>query len=352
MPVMKDEKTGLWYCKFVYTDWTGKKRQKKKMGFRLQKEAKEYERQFLSKSSMSCDMRFRDFLELYMQDCKARFKPTTYANKEFLINSHVLPYFGDLPLNQITPVTVRNWQTMMISDPTHYSPTYLKTIHNQVSAIFNYACKFYKLAENPARMCGSMGKKKADAMLFWTVDEFKLFIEAVKDKPLSALMFSVLFWTGMRSGELMALTLNDFDFKSNTVSINKNFARHNNEDLILEPKTPKSKRVITLPPALAEEIQDYASRLVHYDPDERLFAVNKSHITREMIRGCKNSGVKKIRVHDLRHSHASLLIELGYSPLLISERLGHENIETTLETYSHLYPNKQEQVAEKLQSLY
>ena len=153
------------------------------------------------------------------------------------------------------------------------------------------------------------------------------------------------------SGELLALDLTDFNFEENTVSISKNYARHKNEDLILDPKTPKSKRVITLPPSLSAAIEDYSKRLVDYEPTERLFTLTKNHLRREMDRGCRLSGVKRIRIHDLRHSHASLLIELGFSPLLISERLGHENIETTLETYSHLYPNKQEQVSEKLEGL-
>ena len=352
MPTYKDEKTGFWYCKFVFTDWTGKRKQKKKMGFKLQKDAKEYERQFLSKTSASCDMLFSEFMELYMADCKARLKPTTYSGKEFLIKTHVLPYFGDKPLNEITAVHIRNWQTKLISDPSNYSETYLKTIHNQVSAIFNYACKFYKLPENPARQCGAMGKKKADSMKFWTIDEFKLFIEAVKNKPTSYAIFNLLFWSGMRSGEMLALTLNDFDLEANTVSITKNYARLNNEDLIMEPKTPRSKRIVTLPPMMSDVIRDYATRLVDYQPDDRLFAVTKHYLKREMDRGCKASGVKVIRIHDIRHSHASLLIELGFSPVLISERLGHENIETTLETYSHLYPNKQEQVADKLQSIF
>ncbi len=352
MPTYKDKKTGLWYCKFVFTDWTGKRVQKKKKGFKLQKEAKAYEAEFLSKSSASCDMLFSSLLELYLEDCKARLKPTTYTNKQFLIRAHVLPYFGNIPINKISATTIRQWQTTLISNPAGYSETYLKTIHNQVSAIFNFACKYYKLPENPARICGSMGRKNADCMLFWTMDEFKRFIEAVSDKIISTTIFNLLFCSGMRSGEMFALTLNDFDFNENTVSINKNYARLNNEDLILEPKTPKSKRKVALPPFLCDLVKSYAEQLVDYKPNERLFTVTKNYLKHEMDRGCKKSGVKVIRIHDLRHSHASLLIEMGFSPLLISERLGHEDIKTTLQTYSHLYPNKQGEVAERLQSFF
>lgn len=206
----------------------------------------------------------------------------------------------------------------------------MKTVNNQLSAIFNFAVKYYKLPSNPVRICGSIGKKNADSMQFWTVEEFNKFIAAVEDKPTSKVAFEILFWTGIRSGELLALTLNDFDFENQTLNINKNYARVGNQDLILESKTPKSKRIITLPSFLCELVQEYASKLYDYEPNERLFQVTKYYLHHEMDRGCKKSKVKKIRVHDLRHSHASLLIEMGFSPLLISERLGHENIETIL----------------------
>ena len=111
------------------------------------------------------------------------------------------------------------------------------------------------------------------------------------------------------------------------------------------------KRTITLPAEIMEMVKEYSSMLYDYKPTDRLFLTSKQSLTREMIRGCTASGVKRIRIHDLRHSHASLLIELGFAPLLISERLGHENIETTLNTYSHLYPNKHGEVAEILSKL-
>lgn len=188
-------------------------------------------------------------------------------------------------------------------------------------------------------------------MQFWTKEEFDQFIPHVSDKPMSKVIFYLFFYSGIREGELLALTLNDFDFDKNTVSITKNYARVNNQDIIQTPKTPKSKRTITLPAEIMEMVKEYGGMLYDYKPTDRLFPTQKSFLTREMVRGCKLSGVKKIRIHDLRHSHASLLIELGFAPLLISERLGHENVETTLNTYSHLYPNKHGEVAEILSNL-
>lgn len=351
MPTYKDEKTGLWYCKFVYKDWTGKSRQKKKMGFKLQREAKEWELDFLNKYSGTVDMKFRHFAEIYLADCKVRLKPTTYPGKENMFRKHIIPYFGEMKLNKITATMVRQWQNVMMSDPAHYKKTYLKSINNQLSALFNFACKYYGLTENPAKTCGSMGKSKADKMKFWTLDEFKAFEEAISDKVISKTIFNLLYWSGMRSGEMMALTLEDFDFEEQAVEINKNYARLDREDLILDPKTPKSKRTISLPTHVCDLVQEYASKLVDYQEGDRLFYVTKSFLYHEMKRGCFKSRTKLIRVHDIRHSHASLLIELGVSVLYISERLGHENIETTLEIYAHLYPHKNVQIMEQLNAL-
>lgn len=350
IPSYKNER-GSWSVKFYYTDWTGKRKQKKKEGFTTKKEANAFEIDFLNKCKNSVDITFANLAEHYMNDCKVHLKPTTIANKEHMITTKILPYFGNMCICDIDVSMVRKWQNTLISHESGYAQTYLKTVHNQLSAIFNFAVKYYKLPSNPAAACGSMGKKKADSMQFWTKAEFDRFIPCVSDKPLSKVVFYLFFYGGMREGELLALTLNDFDFKNNTVSITKNYVRLNGEELIQSPKTPKSKRIITLPVEIMKMVQEYSEKLYDYRPTDRLFATNKNALLREMERGCNLSGVKKIRIHDLRHSHASLLIELGVSPLLISERLGHENVETTLNTYSHLYPNKHGEVADTLSRL-
>jgi len=350
MPTYKDKTRGTWYVKFNYTDWTGSIKQKLKRGFKTQREAKAFEREFLEKSQANPNMSFNALYEIYMEDCKTRLKPTTYENKEYVIGLKVLPYFKNMPINSIEPATVRQWQNELIDHENNYSQTYLKTIHNQLSAIFNFAMKYYKLPSNPARICGSMGKKNADKLNFWTLDEFKGFIK-FSDNPMYTTIYQVLFWTGMRIGECLALTLDDFNFEDKTVSVNKNYARYKKQDLILTPKTKKSTRIITIPKFLCKIINDYVEKLYDYDSSERLFQTAKTTINNHMKRIIKRTEVKKIRVHDLRHSHASLLIEEGFSPLLISERLGHENIQTTLQTYAHLYPNKHSEVADRLDKL-
>lgn len=168
-------------------------------------------------------------------------------------------------------------------------------------------------------------------------------------KPEARMAFLLLYWTGMRIGELLALTYEDIDLEKRCITINKSYQRLNGKDMITPPKTPKSNRQISIPPFLAEELKEYCSMLYGITENERMFRFTKSFMEHEMVRGIKATGVRRIRLHDLRHSHASLLVEMGFQPLAIAERLGHEKIETTLNTYSHLYPNKQAELAEQLE---
>lgn len=187
-------------------------------------------------------------------------------------------------------------------------------------------------------------------MSFWTVEEFKQFIDCVMDKRQPYMAFMVLNWTGIRLGELLALTAADVDFEKRTISITKSYQCLGKKDVITPPETSKTKRVITIPEFLVADIKDYIDNLYGVGENDRMFPITKYFLEHEIKRGIKESGVKKIRIHDLRHSHASMLIELGFSPLEIADRLGHEKVETTLNTYSHLYPNKQAKLADRLDS--
>lgn len=348
MPVYKDNERGTWYAAFYYTDWTGEKKKKKKRGFKKRADALEFEREFLSKQSMSCDMSFKSLVELYYEDKSTRARKTTMNSKKTVIDKQIVPYFQDLAVNQIKATTVRKWQNQLLES--NYSPTYINYIHTQLSAIFNFAVQFYDLKENPARKAGSIGKKAADAMQFWTLEEFNQFIGSITDLALKT-AYTLLFYSGMRCGELLALTPNDFNLRDSTVSITKSFSRLDKEDIINEPKTPKSKRIVTLPKFVTELVTEYLQTLYGLDDTERIFPHTKYYLQNNIAKYATAAGVKKIRVHDIRHSHASLLIEMGINIILISERLGHEKIQTTLDTYSHLYPNKHEEVAEQLDML-
>lgn len=351
MTAYKDEKTGKWFAKFYYTNWQGIKKQKWKRGFATKKEALGFERDFLEKQSANPDMTFQNLYEIYMEDTAARLKQSTLLTKKAVLQTHILPFFGSKPINEIKASDVRRWQAKLMSSPNNYSQTYLKKINTELNSIINYAKRFYDLNTNPCGKAGTIGKAKAEEMDYWTYDEYIAFREGVKDKSLSYICFEVLYWTGMREGELLALSPADIDLDNKTISINRTYQRIEGKDVFTSPKTRKSKRKIPIPDFLCQELSDYIQSRYMPDADERLFPVTKSYLSHEMIRGCKNTDVKKIRIHDIRHSHASLLINQCCDALMLADRLGHEKVSTTLNTYSHLFPHKQQELVHSLESL-
>ena len=238
---------------------------------------------------------------MYCSDMGTRLREHTMRTKTYIVELKILPYFGNKRVNDITAADIRKWQNELIE--MGYSSTYLKTINNQLSAIFNYAVRYYDLKSNPCAKAGSMGKSKAEEMDFWTEEEFRKFIDSVMNKRLSYMAFMTLYWTGMRLGELLALNPKDVDLEKRTISITKSYQRLGKKDVITPPKTPKSKRVITIPEFLAADIKDYMDSLYDLQENDRLFPITKYYLEHEMQRGIKESGVKRIRVHDLRHPY-------------------------------------------------
>ena len=350
MRAEKDPKTGKWLIQYRYTDWQGIRKKSTKRGFATKREAEEWLRSFLQTQQADFNMNFEDFLKLYYEDMRPRLREHTMRTKKYIIDLKIMPYFAQKSINSITPADIRKWQNELMQQ--NYSQTYLRTINNQLTAIFNYAVKYYDLKSNPCKKAGSMGKNKAEEMLFWTKEEFSRFIDGVMNKQQSYVAFMTLFWTGMRLGELLALTPADIDFENKTINISKSYQRINGKDVISAPKTQKSNRIITAPDFLLADLKDYMSSVYCLESTDRLFPVTKHFIEHEMKRGIKNSGVKQIRVHDIRHSHCALLFEMGISPLEVADRLGHERVETTLNIYAHIYPNKQKKLSDKLEKIY
>lgn len=350
MGAEKDPKTGKWLIQYRYTDWQGRRRKSTKRGFLTKREAEEWLRSFLAVSQCNINMKFSDFLKLYYRDMEKRLREYTMRTKKYIMEMKILPYFGEKRVSEITPADVRQWQNILMQEG--YAETYLRTIHNQLAAVFNYGVKYYDLKSNPCTKAGCMGKANAEKMDFWTKQEFMGFIKATDYEPQSYMIFMLLYWTGMRIGEAFALTPNDIDIDSKVISISKSYQRIAKRDVITQPKTPKSKRKIKISGFLTKELKRYMESQGIHNKEERLFTITRYQLLCDMKKGIQASGVKNIRLHDFRHSHASLLVELGFSPLEIAERLGHEKIETTLNTYSHLYPGKQEKIAKRLEQEY
>jgi integrase len=350
MAVLKDGKTG-WRVVYRYVDFKGETKQTQKRGFKTQKAANNWEEEHIKKQKFDLGMTFGSFTEIYIADKEPRIRESTMRTKLHIIRTKFLPYFKDRRMVDIQPRDIIKWQNEMLRSTTSegkpLSPDYLRTLHAQLSAIFNHAVQYYELSSNPVRKAGIIGEKDAREMLFWTREEYNRFAEEMMDNPVMYYAFEVFYWTGCRCGELLALTPADWDFEKNMLRINKSYQRIDGRDVITDPKTPKSNRLISIPEFLAEEIQDYLKMHYGIQSNDRMFLLSKHSLHRALQSGAEAAGVKKIRVHDLRHS---LLFEMGYSAVAIAERVGHRSIDITYR-YAHMFPSVQKEMAVKLDQM-
>lgn len=356
MPAYKSERGNTWYVKFRYKNWKDEVKWVTKRGFKTKKDALQWEQSFKSQQAGNTEMTFQEFINVYTADRKPRLRESTWVMKENIINTKLIPYFGSKKLCEITASDVMRWQNELLQfrdaeTGKAYSTVYLKSVNNQLSAIFNHAVRFYKLTCNPARTAGNMGSEKGVKMNFWTEEDYSRFSEIMMDNPLAYYCFEVLYWCGIREGELLALTEEDFDFKLKELSITKTFQHLNGKDIITDPKTAKSKRKVVMPDFLCEEIQDYFNMNYLRAPDGRAFPITKSFLFRKIKAGADMAGLPRIRVHDLRHSHVSLLINMGFSAVAIADRMGHESIDITYR-YAHLFPSVQAKMANQLDQIH
>ncbi len=346
MSVVKDAKRGTWLAKVRYRDSLGERHETTKRGFATKGAARAWERDFLAAHEGSLDMPFDDFVARYKADVYPRLKATTIGTKDAIVAKHILPHFGATRVCDITSADIIRWENGLLEQG--FSGTYLRTVCNQLSAILNHAERHYGLRGNPMRAAGKVGAKKPEQeMRYWTQAEFERFAEAVEDKPASHCVFSVLFWLGLREGEALGLTPADVDLAAGVVHVRRNYQRIHSKDVLQTPKTPASVRDVLMPDAVRDELAEYLAAHPELGAGDRVFPYSKHWLWHEMQRGCAASGVDPIRIHDLRHSHVSMLINLGFPAAAIGARVGHSSTEIT-ENYSHLFPSTQAGLADAL----
>lgn len=349
MPSYKDKDAGTWYCKFYYIDYEGKRRQKWKGGFLLKRDADAFEAEFLSSAAFAPNMPFSAFLDLYRNDVDSRLRASTIQAREFKIKNLIIPHFGDKGVGEISALDVRRWQNELIERD--LSQNYIRVTHGVLSAVFNHAIKFYGLRTNPCTLAGLPVKpnEQAKQMRFWTFEEYNRVISEVKDlKARTAI--SLLYWSGMRKGELLALTWSALDLENRACDISKSYQRIRGKAVITPTKTGEQREIL-LPVVCVDQLKEYRAATYSPDPEAHVFPWEKRFIEQGIMDGASASGVKRIHVHGLRHSHASLLISQGSNIVLISKRLGHSKISTTLDTYSHFFPDDERKAVEDLDAL-
>lgn len=240
MPAYKND-AGRWYCAFYCQDWTGKRRKKKKESFATKREALEWERRYIEEQAGTPTMSFEALYGLYKKDCTCHLKKSTMISKFAMIDKHILPRFRQLCITEITPATVRAWQTEVLGKG--YSQSYCYSLHRQLSAILNFACRYYGLPTNPAARAGSIGCNEVH-QAFWTLDDFHRFAMTLTE-PAQIMLFYMLFWTGCRIGEVLALTWDDVD--GDSIHITKTLSYLHGSAYVRPPKTRESNRTVKLP---------------------------------------------------------------------------------------------------------
>lgn len=349
MPCYKDRQANTWYCKFYYTDYEGKRRQKWKGGFALKRDAEAYESGFLNSVAFTPSMPFGAFLDLYRNDVDGRLREHSIIAREYRIGNHIVDSFGDMKLNDIDALDIRRWQNELLEKGlANYT---LKGIQSTLSAVFNHAVKFYGLKTNPCKTAGILTStdETKEPMPFWTYEQYSAVIAEVDDLKAQTAI-ALLYWSGMRKGELLALRWNKIDFEAGTCEISQSYQRIGGEAVVTATKTG-DRRTILLPDVCLDQLSTYRNALYRPDPDDYVFDWEKRFIEKGIAEGAGRAGVKRIHVHGLRHSHASLLISLGANIVLISKRLGHAKVSTTLDTYSHFFPDDEKKTVMDLDDL-
>ena len=197
-------------------------------------------------------MKFEDFVEMYFDDISPKLKLNTLMTKKTVISKKITPYFKGKPMNEIKACDIVKWQNEMMEFVNEkgkpYSKKSLQGMQSQLSAIFNHAVRLYELDKNPVRIAGPIGgESEVKEMQIWTTEEYKKFSEAISDKPQAFYAFEVLYWTGIRLGELLALTVSDFDFKKQTMRIDKSLQNIKGKVYVTTPKTVMSNRTVKIP---------------------------------------------------------------------------------------------------------
>lgn len=362
MPSYNQRESGLWNVRFRVIE-DGRVVNKRLSGYKTRKAAQKayvdfmanYAPQTISNNIEVEEMKFIDLYNYYLVYAKNRVKESTFYDIKNVYYKHIDCYFGNKYITEITKRDILNWQAKL--DNQGYSYKYKSKIRGYVSVMLEYAVKYFDLPTNVVKQVDNFKNNTVkQEMQVWSFEEFKKFINLVDEQIYKAL-FLTLYFTGCRKGEALALTWNDIDFDSSTLNINKSLTRKSVDTAyaITTPKNNSSIRKILIPDILIQafkNIQKYgigSDQLIFSDNNGYPLAENT--ITRKFKHYTTLADIKQIRIHDLRHSHASLLISQGESIVMVAKRLGHSNIEQTLNTYSHLMPNEELKLISKLNSL-
>lgn len=358
MPAYKDKKRNTWYVRFYIEDTYGVKKQKEKSGFKTKALAIEYEINYKANANNNLinDITFQELYDVFIKDKSQSLKFQSLRAIKSRYELHILPYFKDYKIKKINNIAYINWKEKILLN--EFSYKYNSSLHGAMVSILNYAMEFYGLESNIAIKIGNFSKKNYIRKVnYWTYEEYCEFIKVVNDNIYNAL-FRVLYFTGMRLGE--ALALNWKDLKENKININKSLSKEKRDDeyIISSPKTKSSIREILIDKTTKKTLNDlkeYYKNYIGFSEEWFIFGgikpLSQSTIGRKKNDYCKIANVKQIKIHDFRHSHASLMVSKGVPITALAKRLGHSDTNMTLNTYSHFIPTDEDKAINILDKL-
>lgn len=355
-------KSKLWSVRFT-TFENGKEITKRLSGFKRKKDAEDAYIKFINDNNNNIvatasndilNIKFIDVYSEYFNYKKGIVKESTAYDIASIFDKHIVPYFESFKIKDITKPIVLKWQQTI----NKYSYKYKIKIRSYLFSFYKYLFYYYDIDNVVARVEPFKKDIAKQEMLIWSYSEFEKFITAIEDDILYKTFFTFLFYTGCRLGEALALSYNDIDFKNKSIAINKNVTskvlKENTYKTfnVTTPKNSSSIRKILICDYLQQTLLNYVKANPEAKTSQFFFGIDKplddNTIYRRLIKYADKAEVKRIRIHDFRHSHASYLIYLGANILLISKRLGHTNTQQTLNTYSHLYPNSEIELINKM----
>lgn len=347
MSVHKDEERGTYFFIVRVPDGEGGTRQVKRRGFKTRQKAVKAEAEVIlnAEEYEEENPTFEFIADKYLGWYKKRRKESSYNKIESIVRIHLKPKFGKKRLMKIRNRDISNYHDDLLEK---YSVRHTKKIHDVLSAIFNYAIKQEYTNNNPARNVGNVDIQEEKHVNYWTLEEFKQFLSVVDDDMYRTL-FMTLYYSGLRKGELLALTWADIDFDNNTINVDKRVYAGN----VDTPKTPSSIRKILMPKLVMQLLKNLKNttkpKTGYVVFGEVYDHLSETTLDRHYHVYLKESQVKAIRLHDFRHSHASYLINKGAIISVIAQRLGHSDVASTLNTYSHLYPTTEKEAVLKME---
>ena len=362
MASYEKHKNGTWSVRFRDIE-NFELKHKRLSGFKTKKEAEsaylQYKTQLDDKNVLritktASNLKFDALYEEYRNFLQNRVKASSFYDFDSKSAIHILPYFGDCIVSQISPKLILSWQNSLEK----YSYKYKINLRGYLSGILKYANKYYNIPNQLLNVDNFKNNKEpVKEMHIWSEADFSKFISFV-DRIDYKSYFSALYLTGCRKGELLATSWNDWDLTKNTLNITKTITRkvHGKSWTVTSPKTRQSIRKIGITKSLSDLMKDYKVWQESAKESTNFVFGGKqpfadSNIERYFKEKCEQANLEKIRIHDFRHSHASYLISNGVSIVAVAKRLGHSNIERTLNTYSHLLKKDEIDVLQKLDKI-